>query len=66
MYEILSHLDSKYSAKINATETYYEPNYWKFYWDFAELIRFDIAALYGSRKSILPWTLFRYIPLQHG
>ena len=27
------------------TETYYIPNHWKFYEDFAELFRFEIAAL---------------------
>ena len=63
MKELLSHSDSKYFAKIRATETYYIPNYWKFYEDFDELFRFEIAALGEAKNSILLWPLFRHIPL---
>ena len=40
----LTQIQNTYFAKIRATETYYIPNYWKFYEDFAELFIFEIAA----------------------
>ena len=54
MCEILPHSDSKYSAKIIPTETYYIPSHWKFYEDFAELFRFEIAPLCEGENPILP------------
>ena len=38
--KILPHSNSKYSANFRPTETYYIPNYGKFYENFAELFRF--------------------------
>ena len=36
---------SNFSANIGPTETYYIPNQWKLNKAFAELCRFEIAAL---------------------
>ena len=36
---------SNFSANIRPTETYYIPNQWKLIKVFAELCRFEIAAL---------------------
>ena len=36
---------SNFSANIGPTETYYTPNQWKLNKVFAELCRFEIAAL---------------------
>ena len=37
---------SNFSAYLGPTETYYIPNQWKFNKAFAELCRFEIAALF--------------------
>ena len=66
MCEILPHSDSKYSAKIIPTETYYIPSHWKFYEDFAELFRFEMAPLCEGENPILPRPLFMHIPLYQG
>ena len=52
--------------KIRPTETYYIPNHWKFYEDFAELFIFEIAASCEGENLILPFPLFKRIPLYHG
>ena len=41
----LSRLNSSYSANSRPIYMYYIPNQWKFNEDFAELCRFEIAAL---------------------
>ena len=41
----LSCLNSSYSANSRPIKMYYIPNQWKFNEDFAELCRFEIAAL---------------------
>ena len=63
---MLPHSDSKYAAKIRPTETYYIPNYWKFYEDFAELFRFEIAPLCEGENPIIPCPLFMHIPIYYG
>ena len=62
----LTQSDSKYFAKIRATETYYIPNYWKFHEHFAELFRFEIAPLCEGEHPILPFPLIIHIPLYQG
>ena len=47
---------------VRPTETYYIPNCWKFYEDFAELFRFEIAALCKGENPILLCPLFMHIP----
>ena len=39
--------NTKFSVNIGPTETYYIPNQWKLNENFAELCRFEIAALIG-------------------
>ena len=60
--KILPRSNSEYFANIRPTETYYIPNYWKFYEDFAELFRFEIAALWKGENPILLCPLFMHSP----
>ena len=60
------HSNTKFSVNIGPTETYYIANQWKLNENFAELCRFEIAALIGQDNLVKMSPLFCYSPWCNG